>query len=60
MKWNWLLRVLLLPFLLVLLNGCAVTEQIKQNYQEASESYYMPEQLNGNPQDTGAIQTDVA
>jgi hypothetical protein len=59
MKWNWLLRVLLLPSLLVLLNGCAVTEQIKQNYQEASESYYVPEQLNGSPQDTGILLVDA-
>ncbi len=59
MRTDNLYRALLYTSLLALLYGCAVPEQIKQNYQEASELYHAPEQLFGNPQDTGILLVDA-
>ena len=59
MKWNTLHRASLLTLIFVVLNGCAVTEQFKRNYQEASEAYYAPEKLEGNTQDTGILLVDA-
>jgi hypothetical protein len=63
MKWNWLHRILLLISVLVLLNACAFFEQVNRNieqtHQERMESYDVPEQLNGNPQNTGILLVDA-
>jgi len=52
-----------LPLLITLccglINGCGVTEQIKQNYQESMQTYYAPESLESNTQSTGILLVDA-
>jgi hypothetical protein len=59
MKWNKLHPAALLVCLaVVLLGGCAVTEKIQSNYQVTIESYYAPDELNADPQNTGLLLVD--
>ena len=53
------LTTLCIAAVLSLIHGCAVTEQMQRNFQEASEAYYAPEQLNGDPQETGLLLIDA-
>jgi len=59
MKWNKLHpAALLICLAVVLLDGCAVAEKIQSNYQVTIESYYAPDELNADPQNTGLLLVD--
>ncbi|MGC2049135.1 MAG: hypothetical protein WA635_11065 [Gallionella sp.] len=60
MKWNKLHPVTAIICLtVVLLNGCGITEKIKSNYQVTIESYYAPDDLNADTQNTGLLLVDA-
>ena len=48
-----------ITFILTLPYGCGFPEHFKQNLQESSESYNAPEQLSGDPKDTGILLVDA-
>ncbi len=59
MKWNMLHQVSLLTCIFVLLNGCGFAEHFKRTYQEAGETYFAPENLGADTQNTGLLLVDA-
>lgn len=49
---------LLICLAAILLHGCGFTERIKSNYQVTIESYYAPDDLNADTQNTGLLLVD--
>jgi len=57
---NKYLRVLICCVAILILNSCAVGEQLKRNYQEATETYPPVVTINSDIQKTGILLVDAA
>ncbi len=51
--------ILLILISVLLLTGCGAAEQFKKNYQESTEAYYAPENLDGDTRNTGLLVIDA-